>query len=181
AGAVIVGRTNVPAFSTRYFTDNALHGRTLNPWAPDRTPGGSSGGAAAAVAAGIGAIGHGNDRAGSVRYPAYACGVYGLRPSVGLVPEYNPSTREERGISSQIMQVQGPLARTMGDVRLGLDALALRDPRDPWWVPAPAAGAPVKGPIAVAMLSSLPDTAIDPAVAEAVQRAGSMLDNAGYR
>src|SRR4029079_7084193 len=78
AGAIFVGRTNVPAFSTRYFTDNALHGRTLNPWDPKRTPGGSSGGAAAAVATGMGAIAHGNDRAGSVRYPSYACGVYRL-------------------------------------------------------------------------------------------------------
>lgn len=181
AGAIIVGRTNVPAFSTRYFTDNALHGRTFNPWAPDRTPGGSSGGAAAAVAAGIGAIGHGNDRAGSVRYPAYACGVYGLRPSVGRVPEYNPSTVEERGLSSQITQVQGPLARTVADVRLGLEALATRDSRDPWWVPAPAAGFAPKRPVAVAMFSSLPDTAIDPAVTDAVQRAGRMLGNAGYR
>ena len=181
AGAVVVGRTNVPAFSTRYFTDNALHGRTLNPWAPDRTPGGSSGGAAAAVAAGIGAIGHGNDRAGSVRYPAYACGVYGLRPSVGRVPEYNPGTREERGLSSQITQVQGPLARTVADVRLGLDALAARDPRDPWWVPAASEGPSPKRPVVVAMVSSLADTAIDPAVTEAVQRAGRMLGNAGYR
>src|SRR5690349_24455151 len=65
AGAIVVGRTNVPAFSARFFTDNALYGRTFNPWAPDRTPGGSSGGAAAAVATGIGALAHGNDRAGS--------------------------------------------------------------------------------------------------------------------
>ncbi len=102
AGAVIMGRTNVPGFSTRYFTDNDLHGRTLNPWDASRTPGGSSGGAAAAVAAGIGPIGHGNDRAGSVRYPAYACGVTGLRPSLGRVPDFNPSAAEERGLSSQM-------------------------------------------------------------------------------
>ena len=100
AGAVIIGRTNVPGFSTRYFTDNDLHGRTLNPWDPKRTPGGSSGGAAAAVAVGIGPIGHGNDRAGSIRYPAYSCGVFGLRPTCGRVSDFNPSASEERGLSS---------------------------------------------------------------------------------
>jgi amidase len=70
AGAVVIGRTNTPAFSWRWFTDNDLHGRTLNPWSAGHTPGGSSGGAAAAVAAGIGAVAHGNDIGGSVRYPA---------------------------------------------------------------------------------------------------------------
>ena len=80
AGAIIIGRTNVPPFSARFFTSNALYGRTLNPWNAARTPGGSSGGAAAAVATGIGPLAHGTDRAGSVRYPAYACGVIGLRP-----------------------------------------------------------------------------------------------------
>ena len=96
AGAVIFGRTNVPCFSTRLFTDNDLYGRTYNPWDPARTPGGSSGGAAAAVATGMGFIGHGNDRAGSIRFPAYACGVYGFRPSPGQIPEYNPTANEER-------------------------------------------------------------------------------------
>ena len=181
AGAVIIGRTNVPAFSTRYFTDNALHGRTLNPWAPERTPGGSSGGAAAAVAAGIGPIGHGNDRAGSVRYPAYACGVFGLRPSVGRVPEFNPTAAEERGLSSQITQVQGPLARTIQDVRLGLAALAARDPRDPWWVPAPAEGRPTPRPVTVAMFAGTEEFESDPAVTGAVRRTAALLENAGYR
>ena len=80
AGAVIVGRTNTPAFSLRWFTRNLLHGDTLNPRNPALTPGGSSGGAASAVAAGIGHLAHGTDIAGSIRYPAYACGVHGLRP-----------------------------------------------------------------------------------------------------
>lgn len=179
AGAVIIGRTNVPAFSTRYFTDNALHGRTLNPWDPGRTPGGSSGGAAAAVAAGIGPIGHGNDRAGSVRYPAYACGVAGLRPSFGRVADFNPGTVEERGLASQITNVQGPLARSIGDLRLALSALSARDLRDPWWVPAPAA--PPDGGKRAAVFAELPDTAIDPAVAAAVREAAGRLAAAGYR
>ena len=179
AGAVILGRTNVPGFSTRYFTDNDLHGRTLNPWDAGRTPGGSSGGAAAAVAAGIGPIGHGNDRAGSVRYPAYACGVAGLRPSLGRVPDFNPSAAEERGISSQMANVQGPLARTVGDIRLGLAALAAPDPRDPWSVPVPL-GEPEAGRSRAAIVPSLPGIDADPAVTEALRQAGRWLEDAGY-
>ena len=179
AGAVILGRTNVPGFSTRYFTDNDLHGRTLNPWDPGRTPGGSSGGAAAAVAAGIGPIGHGNDRAGSVRYPAYACGVAGLRPSLGRVPDFNPSAAEERGISSQMANVQGPLARSIGDIRLGLEALAAPDPRDPWSVPVPL-GAREIGRGRAAILPAMPGVDADPAVTDAVRQAGAWLEDAGY-
>ncbi|PJE33776.1 amidase, partial [Pseudooceanicola lipolyticus] len=91
AGAVVVGRTNTPAFSLRWFTRNQLHGQTLNPRNPALTPGGSSGGAGAAVAAGICAIGHGTDIAGSIRYPAYACGIHGLRPTLGRVAAWNAS------------------------------------------------------------------------------------------
>src|ERR1700710_209238 len=86
AGAVILGRTNCPAFSYRWFTTNLVHGDTKNPRDASTTPGGSSGGAGAAVAAGIGHIAHGTDIAGSIRYPAYACGVHGLRPTAGPVP-----------------------------------------------------------------------------------------------
>ena len=113
AGAVILGRTNVPGFSTRYFTDNDLHGRTLNPVGRRAHAGGierRGGGPRWPPASAR--IGHGNDRAGSVRYPAYACGVAGLRPSLGRVPDFNPSAAEERGISSQMANVQGPLARS---------------------------------------------------------------------
>ncbi len=180
AGAVIIGRTNVPAFSTRFFTDNALHGRTLNPWDAGRTPGGSSGGAAAAVAAGIGPLAHGNDRAGSVRYPAYCCGVSGLRPSFGRVPAYNPSSRQERGLFSQITSVQGALARSMDDLRLMLAALTAQDSRDPWSVAVNNNSPPPQGPVRVAMLSASATTDIDPAIAAAMQQAGGWLDDAGY-
>ena len=89
AGAIIIGRTNTPAFSLRWFTRNSVHGHTLNPHNSKITPGGSSGGAAASVASGIGAIGHGTDIGGSIRYPAYACGVHGLRPTLGRIPAMN--------------------------------------------------------------------------------------------
>lgn len=136
SGAVILGRTNTPAFSCRWFTDNQLFGPTRNPRDPKLTPGGSSGGAAAAVVSGIGCIGHGNDIGGSVRYPAYACGIHGLRPGLGRVPTYNASG-PSRTIGFQIMSVQGPLARTVNDVRLGFDVMTGRDMRDPWMFETP--------------------------------------------
>src|SRR5437588_399416 len=122
AGAVILGRTNCPAFSYRWFTTNLIHGDTKNPRDPSITPGGSSGGAGAAVAAGIGHIAHGTDIAGSIRYPAYACGVHGLRPTMGRIAAFNPGL-PERTIGPQISAVSGPLARTIGDLRSALACL----------------------------------------------------------
>jgi amidase len=139
AGAVLLGRTNAPAFSYRWFTSNLLHGATRNPRDPALTPGGSSGGAAAAVAAGIGAIAHGTDIAGSVRFPAFACGVHGLRPSFGRIAAYNASS-PERTIGAQLMAVSGPIARTIADLRLALSTMAAPSLLDPWWVPAPLEG-----------------------------------------
>lgn len=136
AGGVIVGRTNTPAFSLRWFTKNDLHGQTLNPRDRSITPGGSSGGAAAAVASGICAIGHGTDIAGSIRYPAYACGLHGLRPSLGRIPAYN-ATGADRFIGAQIMAVSGPIARTIDDIRIAFKAMVAADPRDPWYTPSP--------------------------------------------
>ena len=181
AGAIVVGRTNTPAFSMRWFTDNAAHGRTLNPHNADVTPGGSSGGAAAAVAVGIGAIAHGNDQGGSIRYPAYACGVYGLRPSFGRVPAFNPSGGSERPMVVQLTSVQGPLARSVRDLRLAFAAMAQRDVRDPWWAPAPLESATSSSPISVALCTELPGYACDPEVADALQRAARLLESAGYR
>ncbi|MDQ2091043.1 amidase family protein [Marimonas arenosa] len=136
AGGVIVGRTNTPAFSLRWFTKNNLHGQTLNPRNREITPGGSSGGAAAAVASGICALGHGTDIAGSIRYPAYACGLHGLRPTLGRVPAYNASA-PDRFIGAQLMAVSGPIARSISDIEISLAAMAAPDLRDPWHVPAP--------------------------------------------
>ena len=139
AGAVILGRTNTPAFSLRWFTGNALHGDTLNPRNPALTPGGSSGGAASAVAAGIGHLAHGTDIAGSIRYPAYACGVHGLRPSLGRVAAYNAAL-PERAIGGPAHRGLGPLGRSIADLRVGWPALAAADPRDPWWCQRPLNG-----------------------------------------
>ena len=180
SGAIILGRTNTPAFSASWFTDNDLHGRTLNPWSKDHTPGGSSGGASASVAAGITPIGHGNDLAGSVRYPAYCTGIAGLRPSFGRVPAFVPSAKSERALSGQLMSVQGPLARHVRDIRLALAVMAKGDPRDPWWVPAPLQWPQATKPIRVALSANPARTDVHPAVIEAVQRSGRLLAEAGY-
>jgi amidase len=177
AGAVIVGRTNCPAFSYRWFTTNLLYGDTKNPRDPAITPGGSSGGAAAAVAAGIGHIAHGTDIAGSIRYPAYACGVHGLRPTVGRIPAYNAAL-PERIISGQITAVSGPLARTVADVRLGLAAMAQPDMRDPWWVPAPLEGPSMPKRAALCLRPDGLEISAD--VEAAVRDAGKRLQAAGW-
>ncbi|MEM0945703.1 MAG: amidase, partial [Pseudomonadota bacterium] len=178
AGAVIVGRTNTPAFSLRWFCRNSLHGATVNPLNPAITPGGSSGGAGAAVASGIGAIGHGTDIGGSVRYPAYACGIHGLRPTLGRVPAFN-ATLPDRLIGAQLMAVSGPLARTVADVDLGYRAMAMADPRDPWWVPVPhdLGEAPRRAALAIAP-ESMP-VAVE--VASALREAASRLSEAGWQ
>jgi amidase len=175
AGAVIVGRTNTPAFSLRWFTRNSLHGATQNPGFPGLTPGGSSGGAASATAAGLGAIGHGTDIAGSIRYPAYACGIHGIRPGLGRVPAFN-ATAGDRLIGGQLMAVSGPLARSAADLRLGLATLSQPDPRDPWWTPATTAPYPRRAALALA-----PDgLATDPAIRDALTAAARQLESLGW-
>lgn len=177
AGAVIVGRTNTPAFSLRWFTRNSLHGHTLNPRNPAITPGGSSGGAAAAVAAGIGAIGQGTDIGGSIRYPAYACGIHGLRPSFGRVPAANFSG-PDRHIGAQLMAVAGPMARSVADLRLALTAMAARDVRDPWWTPVPLEAALRENRAALAVA---PDgLQVHATVEKALRDAARRLEDAGW-
>lgn len=177
AGAIIVGRTNTPAFSTRWFTRNSLHGWTRNPRDAGLTPGGSSGGAASSVAAGLCAIGHGTDIAGSIRYPAYACGVHGLRPTFGRVPVVNFSA-PDRHIGAQIMAVSGPIARTIDDLRLGFQAMSQPDLRDSWYVPEPAdkPRLPRK-----AVLTVAPEgLTVDPVIQDALRAAAGRLSDAGW-
>ncbi|MBC7578899.1 MAG: amidase family protein [Tardiphaga sp.] len=177
AGAVILGRTNCPAFSYRWFTTNLLYGDTKNPRDPALTPGGSSGGAAASVAAGIGHIAHGTDIAGSIRYPAYACGVHGLRPTLGRIAAYNAAL-PGRIISGQITAMSGPLARTIGDIRLGLAVMSQPDMRDPWWVPAPLEGPSMPKRAAICLRPDGLEITDD--VEAAVRDAGRRLRAAGW-
>jgi amidase len=177
AGAVIIGRTNTPAFSMRWFTKNNLHGLTLNPRNKAVTPGGSSGGAAAAVAAGIGAIGHGTDIAGSIRYPAYACGLQGLRPTLGRVPAYNASA-PDRLIGAQLMAVSGPIARSVADIELSLMAMSAPDLRDPWHVAAPLTGG--EFPKRAALVTAPDGMPVDDEVKAALRLAADQLKDAGW-
>ncbi|MEO5670989.1 MAG: amidase family protein [Ramlibacter sp.] len=178
AGAVTIGRTNTPAFSYRWFTGNLLHGATRNPHDVTLTPGGSSGGSAAAVASGICQLAHGTDIAGSIRYPAYACGLHGLRPSLGRVAAYNATATVDRPIGGQLMAVSGPIARTIGDLRLGLQAMARADARDPWWVPAPLEGPELPRRVALCLRPDGMDTQAE--ICSALQDAAARLKDAGW-
>ena len=180
AGAVMLGRTNTPAFSLRWFTRNSLHGATRNPRAAGITPGGSSGGAAAALAAGIGAIAHGTDIAGSIRYPAYACGVHGLRPTPGRVAAWNASM-PDRLMDAALTAVSGPLARSVADLRLAMDAMARPDVADPLSAPVPLEDAAFPPLPKRAALCVKPDgMATAPAVEAALRAAALALQERGW-
>ena len=134
AGGIIIGKTNTPEFASVGATFNDLFGITRNPWNTDFSVGGSSGGAAAAVAAGLGPLAQGNDLGGSVRIPASFCGVVGLRPSPGRIPWYPHKLHWDD------LMAQGPIARTVGDIALMLDAVSGPDRRSPVSLPAEKTG-----------------------------------------
>jgi Asp-tRNA(Asn)/Glu-tRNA(Gln) amidotransferase A subunit family amidase len=135
AGAIILGNTNVPEFLMAYETDNLLYGRTNSPWDFERTPGGSSGGEAAAIASGCSAGGVGSDGGGSIRIPAHYSGICGLKPTPGRIP----STGHFPGSAGPFAQlgVVGPLARTVRDVERLFEVMAGPDPGDPCAAPVP--------------------------------------------
>ena len=173
----MLGKTNTPAFSIHWFTRNSLHGHTLNPQNKNITPGGSSGGAASATAAGMGAIGHGTDIAGSIRYPAYACGIHGLRPSIGRVPMINYTT-PDRHIGGQIMAVSGPLARCIKDIEIALKAMSVENYDDPWWAPIPfSLPMPEKK---IALLTKIEGLKIDPIIVGELNSAAKKLEQMGW-
>jgi Asp-tRNA(Asn)/Glu-tRNA(Gln) amidotransferase A subunit family amidase len=131
SGGVLLGKTNTPHFGHRDMCDNLIGPPCRNPWKLDRTSGGSSGGAGAAVASGLGPVAHGSDGAGSIRIPSALCGVFGLKPSLGRVP-YHPNTDYWSARAHN-----GPMARTVRDAALMLGVLAGPDPRDPLSIDAP--------------------------------------------
>ncbi|WP_170770127.1 amidase family protein [Ruegeria lacuscaerulensis] len=180
AGAVVLGRTNTPEFSFRADTDNELHGRTHNPWGRHISPGGSSGGAGSAVMAGIGALAHGNDIGGSLRFPAAANGAVTVKPGLGRVPAWNPSQKVERGLLAQSMSVQGLITRSATDLHLSMPSLIAADPRDPFHVPMPWRGAAYDGPIKVAFTKNTFGYDLHPEVAKALDTARDALIDAGY-
>lgn len=125
AGAIVFGKTNLSTDARDWQTYNEIYGTTNNPWDPTRAPGGSSGGSAAALAAGLTGLELGGDTAGSIRVPAYFCGIYGLRPSYGIVPRHGSVSGHAPGSLAEFdMAVLGPLGRHADDLDLGIEVLA---------------------------------------------------------
>ncbi len=179
AGAIPLARTNLPEMGLRITTDNPLRGRTLNPWSSDRTAGGSSGGEGSALATGMSPIGLGNDIGGSVRNPAFCCGITSLKPSAGRIPHAVSIPVEDSGLAAQIMVVEGPMARHVKDVRLGYEILSGRDPRDPVSVDAPLTG-PEPANKKVAVVAEIPGVELASSAVIAVKEAATALNDAGW-
>ena len=179
AGAIAIGRTNMPDSGMRWHTQSQLHGHTKNPWDASRTPGGSSGGDAAALASGCTPLGMGNDIGGSVRCPSHCCGTAALRPSYARVCRSSEfADPNAQYLGAQVMAVQGPMARHVADLRLALRCMIGPDPRDPRQIPAPLEGLPLAN--RVALVPAPPGGSTDPSVAEGVRAAGQALSDAGY-
>jgi amidase len=179
AGFVIVGKTNTPEFGTVAFTESDLNGATRNPWNTELTPGGSSGGAAAAVSAGLVPLAHATDGGGSIRIPASCCGLFGLKPSRGRVSSAPFGSLE--GLSTA-----GPMARTVEDAAHFLDVLAGYELGDPWWAPPPerpfalTTGEPPPS-LRVAITSTPPiDVPVDPECVAAVAATAELLATLGH-
>ena len=179
AGFVILGKTNTPEFGTVAFTESELNGSTRNPWNPLLTPGGSSGGAAAALAAGLIPIAHGTDGGGSIRIPASCCGLFGLKPSRGRVSSA-PFTSLE-GLSTS-----GPISRSVADAAALLDVIVGYEPGDPWWTPPPERPFAEEvlidpGRLRVAITAGPPiETPVHPDCGLALTAAASLLEDLGH-
>jgi amidase len=179
AGFVLLGKTNVPEFGKSVLSESPGYPPARNPWDPTRTPGGSSGGAGAAVAAGLCAVAHGNDSGGSIRIPASLCGVVGLKPTRGRVSEAPKP--------SLLYTVQGPLARTVLDAAALLDVMAGPAVGDEWWAPPPdrpfaeeVGRDPGRLRIALRTEPLLDGAELDPGVAAATEQVADVLAGLGH-
>jgi amidase len=180
AGFVIVGKTALPEYGILPSTESRRNGPTRNPWDRSRTPGGSSGGAAAAVAAGMVPLAHGNDGGGSIRIPAACCGLVGLKPARGRV-SMAPALGES------FLAVDGVLTRTVAETAALLDLLAGPEPGDASWAPPPsepfaqtAAAAPGRLRIGLTLTPPLTEIAVDPIAERAVRDAAALLEELGH-
>jgi amidase len=178
AGAIPIGRTNLPTLGMRLHTDSELRGVTVNPWDRARTPGGSSGGEAAGIATGMSPLGLGNDTGGSLRWPAQCCGITTLKPTLGRIPRASSIEPADPPISSQLMGVDGPLARRVADLRTAFEVMAGVSWRDPWTVPAPLRGPAV--PMRAAIVLDPGGLGAAPQVQEGIGNAAAALEDAGY-
>ena len=183
AGGILMGKTNVAALLADYQTNNSLFGRSNNPWDVTRTPGGSSGGAAAALASGMTPFEMGTDLSGSIRIPAHFCGVLGLKPTenrvslVGLVPE--PHAPQPRSI--RIMSSIGPMARTVDDLALLYGIIAGSDGRDTEVQPVSVDAVPkldLKG-LRIAFAPTFADFPVAAAIRDALEALAKQLSQAG--
>ncbi|MFC5230745.1 amidase [Pseudonocardia zijingensis] len=178
AGAIPVGHSNMPDLALAGNTTvSRLFGETRNPWGAIRSPGGTSGGDGAAVAAGMVALGLGNDSGGSVRLPAMFCGVAALKPSYGGIAQDHRVGGAEPSLASQLFAVDGPIARTIEDLELAFDVLAGPDPADPRTVPRHP-GEPWAR--RVALCADPAGLGVDPQVRGELERAAAALADAGY-
>lgn len=176
AGAIVLGKTNVPELVSSYETDNFLTGRTVNPWNAEYTPGGSSGGEAAAIAAFCSAGGVGSDGGGSIRIPAHFCGIAGFKPTARRISGYG-----QYPVSSgpyALMAGPGPMARTVGDVELLFSVMQGVDPRDSLSVGRADMDLPAKPRIGV--MRQFYKVPVDASITSAVDRAAALLRDAGY-
>jgi Asp-tRNA(Asn)/Glu-tRNA(Gln) amidotransferase A subunit family amidase len=176
-GAVILGKTNTPELAAAYETDNFLTGRTNNPWDLERTPGGSSGGQAAAIAAFCSAGGIASDGGGSIRVPAHFCGIAGLKPTPGRIPAtgHYPSLGYPGGLTT----VAGPMARTAEDLRLLFSALAGYQPADPFSTPVPLREPPPVSGCRVAVWEQFYGVPVDSEIRATVRQAAAQLEDIG--
>jgi len=177
AGAIPIGRTNLPTYGVGWVCESELYGATVNPWDRSRTPGASSGGEAAALAAGMTPLGLGNDGFGSLRWPAQCCGIASLKPTLGRIPHATTVDMIDMPISGQLLEVEGPLARRVADLRAACQVLAGPTWRDPWTVPAPLRGPDPPRPVRVALVAGL---GIADQVRDGVHKAAAALGDAGY-
>jgi len=179
AGAIPIGRTNLPEMGMRLDTDNPLRGRTFNPWNKGLTPGGSSGGEAASIATGMSPFGLGNDIGGSLRNPAYCCGIASLNPSIGRIPFVNSVAGfEDMGISGAFLS-DGPMARSVQDLRTGLSIMAGRHIDDPQSVNTPLSG-PIPEKPKAALVKEFANCTLPDATKREIDRAGSILSSNGW-
>ena len=180
AGAIPIGRTNLPNFAVRWHCESELWGATVNPWNRSRTPGASSGGEAAALATGMSPLGLGNDGLGSLRWPAQCCGVSALKPTLGRIPDAATTGPETAAIGVQLTAVQGPMARRVADLRAAFEVMAGPSWRDPWSVPAPLRGPDCPKPVRVAIVVDPAGLGTAKQVQEGIRKAARALEEAGY-
>lgn len=180
AGAIPFARTNLPDLGLRVHTHSSLHGLTRNPHHPDRTAGGSSGGEGSAIASGMSPLGLGNDIGGSLRNPAHCCGISSIKPTNGVVPMASSLPPEDMGLAAQQMLAEGPMARSVSDVRAALLTLAGAHVRDPRSLPVTLTDLGPGERLRVAVVLAPPGGSTHPGVAAAVRRAADHLADAGH-